>query len=283
MLAGAFALVALSGLVGQSRPAAALLITANDEVQIESGDQGGMFDISFFASSQYIFDNFCFGDCGGLTLADFNGVTLNTTTWWSIDQINLVSGGDDTIVFTVDIVDNSTGFTGNNDRIHSWGFNSDPDVDGAVAGTSNDQDADDQSTIWAFDDSGSNLGGFNVENCLFTPNNCNGGGSGLLLTESDQIELSLTGDFFADDGTGALLLQPDFAIKYQTALGDQLGASAICNTQVQDDCIQESLEIPGTPDLKVPEPSSWAVLASGLAGLGLLGWRRTRRQRRTAA
>ena len=259
----------------------ALAIGSNNEVIITSDQNqiGEMFDIEFTATSEEIFNAFCFGDCGGLTLADFDGVTLNTTTWWTITDIttsNVVGG--DSITFLIDIVDNSTGWDASAE-VHSWGFNTDPNSAGAVAGTSGDVDSDDSTSIWESTTTSGNLGGFSIENCIFTPNNCQGGAGGMPLGSSDQIELTLSGDFFNELLLGELIIEPDYAIKYQTGFGGENGA-VVCNQTIQDDCFQESLEIAGEaviktlPDTQIPEPSTLGLFAIGLAGLGVLARRR---------
>lgn len=249
----------------------ALLVNADNQVEITSDPAqiGEMFDITFTASDEDILNNFCFGDCGGLTLADFDGVTLDTTTWWTIYSITTSDdAGGDSISFIIDIVDLSTGWDPSAE-VHSWGFNTDPDAIGIVAGTVDDVDGVATTSIWQPVTTAGNLGGFMIENCIFTPNNCQGGAGGMPLGTADQIMLTLSGDFF-DGLLGTFFLEPDYAIKYQTGFGDELLAT-LCTQNIQNNCFQESLEISGFARIKVnevPEPPTFILFIFGLLIIG---------------
>ena len=253
-----------------------------------TGTEDLMFDITFSLTSQQIFDTFCDPNNCGLSVSDFSGITLDTTTWWTIESITAYDTvGADAIVFTVQIMDQSTGFTGGNDRIRSFGFNTNPDTTGAVAGTSGDIDSNAGTVLWGFSSDGiggtTNLGGFSIEDCIFsTAGSCTGGSGGLLLGGSDEIELTLFDDFCDGSGMCSLSLDPDFAIKYQTALATQLGVSA-CSTTTTTNCFQESMEIAGSAEIKTPppttemsEPGTLALFGIGLLGLGFFARRRRR-------
>lgn len=190
------------------------------EVVFDGTDQGSSFDMHYTFNST--------------TNAD----AISAKASFLLQTVDLDATGE--VVLVIDVENNSTG---GDPKITSFGFNTNPDIAGAALTT--------PGSTFDLIDTDTNFPGFStIDVCLFSQG-CSGGAahSGLASGDSDQITVTLTGDF----SSLSTFTMSDFAMKFQAI---------------------ESYQLPGSPDdpnTPVPAPATLALLALGLLGVRAFG------------
>ena len=205
-------------------PARALTLT--------SSDVNNSFDIKWVLEAGES-DN----DGGATSSIDLSAKASFTLTNFDVD----FNGDEDRIRLEVEFQNNTTlSSTVTEAGITTFGFGINPNADSVIIGNliGNNGDSDSFSNAIVQTKNTNFPGGFkNIDVCVFTDNNCKGGGQGTALAagSTDNFFLEIFGDF-----SDSVELTP-FAIKYQTT--------------------EDSFEFAGNEKTEIPEPGMIVALS----------------------
>jgi hypothetical protein len=151
-------------------------------------------------------------------------------------------------------------------RISTFGFNSDPNISSVTALTGPFNKGVLGTNVY-------NAGGVStpIEFCLTAGPNCNAGGGGGVMANTDTAVQLFTLNY--NPAVSSITLS-NFVLRWQSITGlTQCGGSTDCTSGIG---VGRDPYDPNTP-FGVPEPSSWAML---IAGFGLVGAAARRRKAR---
>jgi hypothetical protein len=196
----------------------------------------------------------CTGLVEGDSLSFSVNQTVNTDTLTATVDITVFDVANGSVKLDIDISNSSSG-GGQTNRITVFGLGIDPNqTGGSISDLGGVSDVD---ALTGFDTG--NFPGFSlVEFCATSGPNCaGGGGGGIQSGQEDKFRFTLTGGYTA----GGTIDLSQFAFKFQGGV--------------------ESYEKPGSPECctSVPEPTSVALLGTGLLGLALVTGGRALRRR----
>jgi hypothetical protein len=198
----------------------------------------------------------CTGLVEGDSLSFSVNQIVNTDTLTATVDITVFDIANGSVQLDIDITNSSSG-GGQTNRITIFGLGIDP-VPNPIGNSISDLGgATDVDELTSFDNG--NFPGFSlVEFCATSGPNCaGGGGGGIQSGQEDKFRFTLTGGYTA----GGTIDLSQFAFKFQGGV--------------------ESYEKPGSPECctSVPEPTSVALLGTGLLGLALVTGGRALRRR----